>query len=303
MEQAGARIDFSEVDLTYDDGGGRLRAVRGLSVSVGPGESVALIGPSGCGKSTILRMTSGVLAPTAGSVLVDGLPVDKPRQETALIPQDLGLFPWKTVFQNAALGLVVRKVGKDEAARRARGALAQVGLADFERSYPKDLSGGMRQRLALARALAMDADLLLMDEPLSAVDALLRESLQDLLLELWHTRRHTQLLVTHSIEEAVYLGGRILVFSDRPASLKADIANPQMGGREWRDSPAFAVKCQEVRRALAGGALASGVSQAGKTDKTGQAGQADKTDQADQTGQAGKTDQALHTGRTGQVGA
>ena len=256
MERSGACIDFSAVDLAYDDGAQRLDVLRGLTISVSPGEAVALIGPSGCGKSTILRMTSGVLAPSHGEVRVNGAPVGKPRQETALIPQDLGLFPWKTVLQNATLGLLVRKVPKAQAQKRARRALSQVGLEGFERSYPKELSGGMRQRLALARALAMDADLLLMDEPLSAVDALLRESLQDLLLLLWKERGHTQLLVTHSIEEAVYMGERILVFSDRPASLKADIANPLMGTADWRDSSSFAAKCHEVRSALAEGAVA-----------------------------------------------
>ena len=257
MEHIGAHIEFRNASVTFDDGAELLEALRGLDLAIEPGESVALIGPSGCGKSTTLRMLAGVLAPTTGAVLVNGAPLSRPRRETALIQQDLGLFPWKTVLQNAALGLVVRKVPRAEAEARAREALAEVGLAGFERSYPKELSGGMRQRLALARALAMDADLLLMDEPLSAVDALLRESLQDTLLELWRTRRHTQLLVTHSIEEAVYLGGRILVFSDRPARLKADIANPGMGAADWRDSAEFAAKCHEVRAALAAGVEAA----------------------------------------------
>ena len=145
----------------------------------------------------------------------------------------------------------IRKVPKDQALQHAKDALSQVGLEGFEAAYPKELSGGMRQRLALARALAMDADLLLMDEPLSAVDALLRESLQDVLLDLWRERGHTQMLVTHSIEEAVYLGERILVFSPRPATLKADIANPHVGEDGWRDSAQFANQCNEVRSALA----------------------------------------------------
>lgn len=255
MNQTGAHIELSHVSLAYEDGAERLDVLADLSVTVRPGDALALIGPSGCGKSTILKMTSGLLKPTSGTLLVNGEEVSKPRQATALIPQDLGLFPWKTVLQNASLGLTIRKIPKAEALGRARDALAQVGLADFERSYPKELSGGMRQRLALARALAMDADLLLMDEPLSAVDALLRESLQRLLLDLWQTRGHTQLLVTHSIEEAVYLGSRILVFSDRPASLKADIPNSDMGQPGWRDSTAFAQKCYEVREALAKGAV------------------------------------------------
>ena len=147
---------------------------------------------------------------------------------------------------------MIRKVPKAEAAQRARSALAKVGLEGFERSYPKDLSGGMRQRLALARALAMEADLLLMDEPLSAIDALLRESLQNDLLALWRERGHTQMLVTHSIDEAVFLGQRIFVFSSRPATLIATVENPGMGAPDYRASAAYLEKCQEVREALGG---------------------------------------------------
>lgn len=236
-------ISFDNVSLSY----GELETLSGLSFDVAAGESIALIGPSGCGKSTTLHLVAGLLRPTAGSVLVDGEPIAEPRRATAFIQQDLGLFPWKTVLQNAALGLTIRKVPRADAHARAVDALARVGLAGFERAYPKELSGGMRQRLALARALAMDADLLLMDEPLSAIDALLRESLQDALLGLWRERGHTQMLVTHSIEEAVYLGQRILVFSARPATLIAAVNNPAVGDRT---SPEFLATCQRIRMAL-----------------------------------------------------
>lgn len=259
MECGGIQVDFSRVTLAYDDGAGRVVACRDLSFTVSPGESVALIGPSGCGKSTTLRMAAGLSAPTEGDVLVGGEHISVPRRETAFIPQDLGLFPWKTVLQNASLGLRFHKVAKREAEERARAALAQVGLDGFERSYPRQLSGGMRQRLALARALAADADLLLMDEPLSAIDALLRESLQDVLHELWVSRRHTQMLVTHSIEEAVFLGQRILVFSDRPGTVVAEVSNGESGEAGWRDSASFARKCQEVRAALASASASESV--------------------------------------------
>ena len=244
-------IRFENVSLAYDGDEGSLVAVHDLTFEVGAGESVAFIGPSGCGKSTTLHMVAGLLEPTNGRVLVGGVPVDRPRRGTAFIPQDLGLFPWKTVLQNAALGLTIRKVAKSEACARAVEALEQVGLAGFERVYPKELSGGMRQRLALARALAVDADILLMDEPLSAIDALLRESLQDMLLDLWCERRHAQMLVTHSIDEAVYLGQRIFVFSERPGTVIATIDNPGMGSSGYRASAEFTAKCQEVREALA----------------------------------------------------
>ena len=251
MTQTGAHIEFKDVGLTYGKGDEATEALRNVSLNIKPGESVALIGPSGCGKSTTLHLLAGLLAPTEGSVLVDSEPMRSPRRTTAFIQQDLGLFPWKTVLQNAAVGLRVRKVPKREAHERAHAALERVGLAGFERAYPKELSGGMRQRLALARALAMEANLLLMDEPLSAIDALLRESLQDDLLRLWEERGHTQMLVTHSIEEAVYLGQRIVVFSNRPATVVAEIDNPNVGSSAFRSSAEFLDKCQETRNALA----------------------------------------------------
>lgn len=253
-QNPGACVEFAHASVTYTSGSEHVSACHDVSLSIGAGESVALIGPSGCGKSTTLHMAAGLLAPSEGNVLINGSAIEKPRQTTAFIPQDLGLLPWKTVLQNASLGLIVQKIPKHEATERARAALAQVDLAGFEHAYPKELSGGMRQRLALARALAADADLLLMDEPLSAIDSLLRESLQDTLLELWQQRKHTQMLVTHSIEEAVYLGERIVVFSPRPGTVVADIQNPLMGTETWRDSPQFAQKCLEVRYALTAGA-------------------------------------------------
>ena len=251
MERTGAHIEFGHVGLRYGSGDESLEVLRDVSIDMAAGDSVALIGPSGCGKSTTLHLLAGLLAPSQGTVLVDGSPVDAPRRTTAFIQQDLGLFPWKNALQNAAIGLEVRKVPKAEARERARRAMERVGLAGFERAYPKELSGGMRQRLALARALATDATLLLMDEPLSAIDALLRESLQNDLLELWQERGHTQVLVTHSIEEAVYLGQRIVVFSARPASIVAEIGNPGMGERDYRASAAFLGVCRQVRDALA----------------------------------------------------
>jgi len=251
MTQTGAHIEFKNVGLTYGKGDEAVEALRDVSLNVAPGDSVALIGPSGCGKSTTLHLLAGLLTPTEGDVLVNSEPMHGPRRTTAFIQQDLGLFPWKTVLQNAAVGLRVRKVPKREAYERAHAALERVELAGFERAYPKELSGGMRQRLALARALAMEANLLLMDEPLSAIDALLRESLQDDLLHLWKERGHTQMLVTHSIEEAVYLGQRIIVFSNRPATVVAEIDNPRAGSLSFRSTSEFLDRCRETRSALA----------------------------------------------------
>ena len=264
MSQLGAHIEFSQVGVAFEG----FDACENLTFDIAPGESVALIGPSGCGKSTTLHVAAGLLTPTTGATRVNGETLAKPRHETAFIPQDLGLFPWKTVLQNAMLPLTLRHVPKAEATERARSALEQVGLTGRDRAWPRELSGGQRQRLALARALATDADLLLMDEPLSAVDALLRESLQDVLLELWKARSHTQLFVTHSIEEAVYLGKRILVFSDRPGTVVADVPNPQAGSPEWRDAAAFSEKCHELRRFLAERETGTGGERMPKPDGT-----------------------------------
>ena len=244
-------IHFAGVSLEYPGDNGAVRALSDLSLHIEGGQAVALIGPSGCGKSTTLHMVAGLLKPTTGAVTVDGAPVDAPRKTTAFIPQYLGLFPWKTVYQNAALGLKLRGVGKEETRQRTMAALREVELEDFARVYPKELSGGMRQRLALARAIALDMDVLLMDEPLSAIDALLRESLQDTLLDLWRRKGQTQILVTHSIEEAVYLGQRIFVLSARPGHLVSVVDNPGMGSAGYRDSAEFAACSKAVRAALA----------------------------------------------------
>lgn len=246
------RIEFNDVSLSYGRPSDGTEALSGLRFSIEAGASVALIGPSGCGKSSALRMIAGLVRPTAGEVLVGGSPVEKPRQSTAFIPQNLGLFPWKTALGNVVVGLSIRRVPKAEARRRGIEAMREVGLEGFESAYPRELSGGMQQRLAFARAIALDMDVLLMDEPLSAIDALLREQLQDALLDLWIRSGHTQVLVTHSIEEAVYLGRRILVLSGRPGRLVADIANPGAGARSYRDSAGFAAVCKQVRAALDG---------------------------------------------------
>ncbi len=251
------RVRFDDVSVEYATDEGPLLALSHLSIDVSPGEAISIIGPSGCGKSTLLHMAAGLVQPTSGSVQRDGEPVSNPCRTTALIPQSLGLLPWKNVYQNASLGLAIRRLPKEEIKRRTETALREVGLEGFEKAYPKNLSGGMQQRLALARAIALDMDLLLMDEPLSAIDALLRESLQDTLLDLWKRRGQTQILVTHSIEEAVYLGQRIIVLCARPGSSLGVVDNPWMGSASWRDSVGFTEQCKAVRTLLNSSGAAS----------------------------------------------
>jgi NitT/TauT family transport system ATP-binding protein len=246
-----ARVDVQALRVTYEGVDRRVDALESLDLSIADGEPIAIIGPSGCGKSTLLLALAGLVAPTSGRVLVGGTPVTGTRLHTALILQDFGLLPWKTVAHNAALGLEIRRVPAAERAARVIEALERVGLAEFAGAYPGELSGGMRQRLAVARALALEADLLLMDEPLSALDALTREDLQGLLLDIWRQRGHTSVLVTHSIEEAVFLGRRVVVLTPRPGRVAAIVENPQMGDDDFRAAPAFYERCAELRRLLA----------------------------------------------------
>lgn len=246
-----ARVVAQGLSITYEGVDRRVDALDALDLAIGDGEPVAVIGPSGCGKSTMLLAMAGLVAPTSGRVLVADDPVTGPRLHTALILQDFGLLPWKTVRHNAALGLEIRKVPAAERDARVAEALERVGLAEFGGAYPGELSGGMRQRLAVARALALEADLLLMDEPLSALDALTREDLQGLLLDIWRQRAHTSVLVTHSIEEAIFLGRRVIVLTPRPGRVAAIVDNPEMGEAGFRDTPAFYERCAELRRLLA----------------------------------------------------
>lgn len=254
-----AFLSFDNVSYTYRGLDRTVRALDSFALEVAAGEPVAVIGPSGCGKSTMLLLAAGLIEPTAGTVAVGGSGLAGARQATALMLQDSGTLPWKTVEDNVSLGLVLQGASRAEAKRLAHEALTRTGLTEFARAYPRELSGGMRQRVGLARAIALDADLLLMDEPLSALDALHREDLQNALLELWQRRGHAQVLVTHSVEEAVFLGARILVMSPRPGRIAGVIENPAMGTLSYREHPDFYARCAEVRHQLQReGALGAG---------------------------------------------
>lgn len=247
------KVPFVELDgagLVYRHNGCQVVALENVNLAVHRGESWAIIGPSGCGKTSLLFLMAGLRRPTSGQVLIDGQELGGPRAQTALILQDYGLFPWKNVYQNAALGLEIRGLSKKEQARLVLPILEELGLRDFLYHYPAQLSGGQRQRVAIARALAVQPDLLLMDEPLSALDALTRESLQELILRIWQKQRLTMVLVTHSIEEAVYLGEKIVVLSPRPGRVVAVVENPEAGEADFRQTPAFHRQCVRVRRLL-----------------------------------------------------
>lgn len=223
------------------------------------GEAWAVLGPSGCGKTTLLYLLAGLRFPIAGSIRIDGEPVDRPRPHTGLILQEYGLLPWATVRQNAELGLKVRNFyGPDgrhapKDARPARDAcswLDRLGLADQIDKFPGQLSGGQRQRTAIARTLALEPDLLLMDEPFSSLDAPTRESLQNLTLELWKEQNLTLVIVTHAIEEAAALGQKILLLGQPPNTRAEVIENPEAGRSDFRESAGYAALIRELRSRL-----------------------------------------------------
>ena len=202
---------------------GELEALRGIDVAVEQGEFIAVVGPSGCGKTTFLRMVAGLEPASSGTILIDGQPLRGPGNNRGFVFQNDSLLPWRTVLANALIGPeVAGKVG-DRERQRTLDLLKLVGLGGFENYYPRQLSGGMRQRVNLARALAIDPDVLLMDEPFASLDAQTREIMQTELLRIWEQGRKTVLFVTHQIDEAVFLSDRVLVFARRPGRLQENI--------------------------------------------------------------------------------
>jgi len=198
-------------------------ALNGVSLSVAQGDFVSVIGPSGCGKSTLLRIVDGLIKPDQGRVLVDGQVVDRPGPDRAMVFQYFGLYPWRSVLRNVEFGLELKGIPPRQRREIALTNIAQVGLRGFEHHFPHELSGGMRQRVGFARALSLNPEIILMDEPFSSVDEQTRELLQEQLLELWRETRKTVLFVTHSIDEAVYMANRVVVMAARPGRIVEDI--------------------------------------------------------------------------------
>jgi NitT/TauT family transport system ATP-binding protein len=245
------RIVFENVSVRFDTPSGRLRVVDDVSFSVRNGEFVSLIGPSGCGKTTMMNIVAGFVAPSKGRVLLDGRPIAGPGPERGVIFQEYGVFPWLTVEQNIEFGLKLRANRADaaERARVRRRYMELMGLADFADAYPKTLSGGMRQRLAIARAYAVRPEFLLMDEPFGALDAQTRSNMQNLLLDVLQQEGKTVMLITHSVEEAIYLSSRIIVVTARPARIRRiiDVPFPYPRDDSLHESPAFGELRSEVR--------------------------------------------------------
>ena len=254
------RIEVREVTKEFLIGREKLLVLARLSLDVEDGEFVCLLGPSGCGKSTLLRCIAGLEKPTSGSILVDKRPIDGPGPDRAMVFQDYALFPWYTIAQNILFGLQLRR-NKAEAnglnQARLKHLIDLVGLNGFEKYYPHQLSGGMRQRVGIARALAVNPGVLLMDEPFAAIDAITRETLQQQLLTVWTQTKKTIVFVTHSVEEALFLGNVVHVFASRPATIRESFRIDLMRPRDPA-SPAFVEFAKRMRASINAGMQRSG---------------------------------------------
>lgn len=222
-KNADVEIEVRDVGKVFGGGDAVVTALKDIDIDIRPGEFVCLLGPSGCGKSTLLNAIAGFSAPTSGDILVKGAPVTGPGPDRGMVFQEYALFPWMSVAKNIAFGLEIKGTPKATRDAIVEKLLQKLGLSDFRDRFPKDLSGGMRQRVAIARILALDPPIMLMDEPFGALDALTRRSLQDEVLRLWEEDWKTIVFVTHSIEEAIYLGTRVVVLTYRPGTVKRDI--------------------------------------------------------------------------------
>ena len=241
-------IEAANLHKTFNPDDGPV--LEDLSFSLLPGETLSVIGPSGCGKTTLLYILAGLTPPSSGTISV-GDSGASPAGSVSFVLQDYGLFPWKTVLENVGLGLKIRKTPAETAKRISRDLLEELGLADFMDRYPVQLSGGQKQRVAIARAMATSPDILLLDEPFSSLDAMTRERLQNTILDMWRRRRLTYIIVTHSVEEAVFLGGRIMVLSNRPARVKSLVANDDFGDPDYRMRDRYFDRVREVRTMMA----------------------------------------------------
>lgn len=231
-ELSTAKLEVRSLSKSFNLQTGSMTVLEDINLQLFPREFVCLVGASGCGKSTLLNIVAGLTPPSSGSVLVDGHKVTGPGSDRGMVFQNYTLYPWLTVSQNIAFGLNLRKMPKAEQRDRINYYLDVVGLTQFAKSYPKQLSGGMKQRVAIARALANEPAVLLMDEPFGALDAQTKEQMQQFLLELWEQTHVTVLMITHDVEEAIFLSQRVYVMSARPGRMKLEIP---VGLPEHRD--------------------------------------------------------------------
>ncbi len=242
------KISFRNVSKSFPLKGGDFLALDRVDLDIADREFVTVVGPSGCGKSTLMSMAAGLTEPGTGDILLDGAPVAGPGPDRGVIFQQYALFPWLSVRKNVEFGLKLMNLPPEERKRRAEHAIELVGLSDFADALPKTLSGGMKQRCAIARAYAVDPQVLLMDEPFGALDALTRVQLQDQLLDTWSRERRTVMFITHDVDEAVYLANRVVVMAARPGRIHRviDVDLPYPRTEEVRLSPEFSRIRNEV---------------------------------------------------------
>ncbi len=249
---AGPLVVLDRVGKTYFSRQGAVEAVASASLMVGRGEFVSLLGPSGCGKSTLMLMIAGLEQPTVGHIVLDGAAVTGPRPDIGIIFQDATLLPWKTALENVLFPVRILKLPLQVYRKRALDLLTMVGLAGFEHKKPAQLSGGMRQRVAICRALIHDPAILLMDEPFSALDAITRDQMNVALSEILETYQKTVVFVTHSIREAAFLSDRVIVLGGRPSKIILDMPMPFLRPRRYEveETPEFGQVCRQLRLAI-----------------------------------------------------
>jgi NitT/TauT family transport system ATP-binding protein len=245
----GSKVVVDDVGKVYESDRQRVEALSGVRFTVNDGEFVCLVGPSGCGKTTLFRTIAGLEAPTSGEIRLDGEPVTGPGTDRGMVFQEYGLFPWRTVRENVAFGLEEQGVRGTERTDRIDEMLQLVGLTDFADAYPKELSGGMKQRVGIARALAVDPEILLADEPFGSVDAQTRDMLHQELLRIWSETEKTVLFVTHDVEEAVKLSDRVVVMAADPGRVR-EVVTVDLDRPRDRTEPAFGEYVDRVRRLI-----------------------------------------------------
>jgi NitT/TauT family transport system ATP-binding protein len=259
MNAQSGHVEVRDVSISFSARGSLIEAVKGVSLQVQPGEFVSLIGPSGCGKSTLLNAVAGFTESDAGALLLDGAPIRGPGSDRGVVFQQYSLFPWMTVRKNVEFGLKMKGIGQSQRETQARTLLGLAGLLAFENHYPSQLSGGMKQRVGIVRALATSPQVLLMDEPFGALDSQTRSVMQEILTNMWQRLRLSVLFVTHDIEEAIFLSDRIYVMTARPGRVKAELKVPLPRPRkpEMMESPEFVALMRTIKALIRDESLAA----------------------------------------------
>ena len=243
-------IQINDLHIAYESSGVRTDVLTNINLELAAGETCAIIGPSGCGKSTLLKILAGIITHFEGTVLINGQSVMPKQQTIGFIPQNYGLLPWKNIVDNIRLGVKIKNKNDNDSNNNLAAMVQLLGLRGLEYRFPGELSGGQQQRVALARAFLLQPDLLLMDEPFSALDAMTREEIQNVFLAVWRKYSVSTILVTHHVEEAVYLGRKIVILSAAPGTVSKVIDNPLFGVEDIRNHQDFFQLCLELRKTI-----------------------------------------------------